>query len=56
MLKRLCAALLTLAISMGLVTAFSGTASATNYQVIAPTGGPLLLSAAPACGDRHTRR
>ncbi|MFH9350428.1 ribosome-inactivating family protein [Kitasatospora sp. NPDC017646] len=34
MLKRLCSALLTLAISMGLVTALSGTASATNYQVI----------------------
>ncbi|MFJ4091730.1 ribosome-inactivating family protein [Kitasatospora sp. NPDC089913] len=34
MLKRLCSALLTLALSLGLVTAFSGTASATNYQVI----------------------
>ncbi|MFF7369696.1 ribosome-inactivating family protein [Streptomyces tricolor] len=34
MLKRICSALLTLAISMGLVTTLSGTASATNYQVI----------------------
>ncbi|MGW3045992.1 hypothetical protein ACWC9T_39690 [Kitasatospora sp. NPDC001159] len=34
MLKRLCSALRTPAISMGLVTTFSGTASATNYQVI----------------------
>ncbi|MFD4660138.1 ribosome-inactivating family protein [Kitasatospora sp. NPDC058444] len=33
-LKKLCSALLTLAISMGLVTTLSGTASATNYQVI----------------------
>jgi hypothetical protein len=33
-LKRLCSAVLTLAVSMGLVTALSGTASATNYQVI----------------------
>ncbi|MEV6975984.1 ribosome-inactivating family protein [Kitasatospora sp. NPDC093806] len=34
MLKRLCSALLTLAVAMGLVTTLSGTASATNYQVI----------------------
>ncbi|MFJ4326908.1 ribosome-inactivating family protein [Streptomyces tricolor] len=34
MLKRICSALLTLAISMGLVTTLSGTASATNYEVI----------------------
>ncbi|WP_395292310.1 ribosome-inactivating family protein [Kitasatospora hibisci] len=34
MLKRICSALLTLAMTLGLVTALSGTASATNYQVI----------------------
>ncbi|MEV6570023.1 hypothetical protein [Streptomyces sp. NPDC051577] len=34
MLKRLCSALLSLAMAMGLVTALSGTASATNYSVI----------------------
>ncbi|MFE2729080.1 ribosome-inactivating family protein [Kitasatospora sp. NPDC059327] len=34
MLKKLCSALLTLAVSLGLVTTLSGTASATNYQVI----------------------
>ncbi|MFE9905661.1 hypothetical protein [Streptomyces achromogenes] len=34
MLKRICSAVLTLAISLGLVTTLSGTATATNYQVI----------------------
>ncbi|MFE2529214.1 ribosome-inactivating family protein [Streptomyces sp. NPDC059382] len=34
MLKRLCSAFLSLAMAMGLVTALSGTASATNYSVI----------------------
>ncbi|MEU3374381.1 ribosome-inactivating family protein [Streptomyces sp. NPDC006660] len=34
MLRRLCSIVLSLAVAMGLVTALSGTASATNYQVI----------------------